>query len=53
MIAFYFAAMPKNYNQQSGKNDRITLVVDETRFIIDPDLFRAHPNTMLGRYADS
>ncbi|CAF0800842.1 unnamed protein product [Adineta steineri] len=29
--------------------DRVTLVVDETRFVIDPQLFRAHPNTMLGR----
>jgi BTB/POZ domain-containing protein 10 len=30
-------------------SDRVTLVVDETRFVIDPQLFRAHPNTMLGR----
>lgn len=29
--------------------DRVTLVVDETRFVIDPQLFRAHSNTMLGR----
>ena len=29
--------------------DRVTLVVDETRFVIDPQLFRAHANTMLGR----
>ncbi|CAF1304224.1 unnamed protein product [Adineta ricciae] len=29
--------------------DRVILVVDETRFVIDPQLFRAHPNTMLGR----
>lgn len=29
--------------------DRVTLVVDDTRFVIDPQLFRAHPNTMLGR----
>ncbi|XP_056016455.1 BTB/POZ domain-containing protein 10-like isoform X2 [Ostrea edulis] len=29
--------------------ERLTLVVDETRFIVDQDLFRAHPNTMLGR----
>lgn len=47
--------MPKNYNSQNGggKNDRITLVVDDTRFVIDPDLFRAHPNTMLGRMFSS
>lgn len=28
---------------------RITLVVDCRRFIVDPALFSAHPNTMLGR----
>nr|CAD7593558.1 unnamed protein product [Timema genevievae] len=29
-------------------DERITLVVDNTRFILDPALFTAHPNTMLG-----
>ncbi|XP_053688163.1 BTB/POZ domain-containing protein 10 isoform X1 [Sabethes cyaneus] len=29
--------------------DRITLVVDNTTFSINPSLFTAHPNTMLGR----
>ncbi|KAL4233372.1 BTB/POZ domain-containing protein 10 [Mactra antiquata] len=29
--------------------DRITLVVDGKRFVVDPELFRQHPNTMLGR----
>ena len=33
--------------------DRVTLVVDETRFVIDPQLFRAHANTMLGRMFSS
>ncbi len=33
----------------NNNSDRVTLVVDETRFVIDPQLFRAHPNTMLGR----
>ncbi|CAF1088060.1 unnamed protein product [Rotaria sordida] len=33
--------------------DRVTLVVDETRFVIDPQLFRAHTNTMLGRMFSS
>lgn len=32
---------------------RITLLVDETRFAIDPALFTAHPNTMLGRMFSS
>lgn len=34
-------------------DDRITLVVDNTRFVVDPALFTAHPNTMLGRMFSS
>lgn len=33
--------------------DRVTLVVDNTRFVVDPALFIAHPNTMLGRMFSS
>uniref|UniRef100_A0A1L8DAL8 BTB domain-containing protein n=2 Tax=Nyssomyia neivai TaxID=330878 RepID=A0A1L8DAL8_9DIPT len=33
--------------------ERITLVVDNSRFVIDPTLFTAHPNTMLGRMFSS
>lgn len=33
--------------------ERITLVVDNTRFVLDPSLFTAHPNTMLGRMFSS
>lgn len=34
----------------SGRSvERVTLVVDETRFTVDVEIFRAHPNTMLGR----
>lgn len=29
--------------------DRFTLVVENTRFIVDPALFARHPDTMLGR----
>lgn len=32
--------------------NRITLLVDDTRFTIDPGMFTAHPNTMLGRYVN-
>lgn len=31
----------------SGK---LTLVVDDTRFIVDAELFKPHPETMLGRW---
>ncbi|KAJ8002776.1 hypothetical protein DPEC_G00162470 [Dallia pectoralis] len=29
--------------------ERVTLIVDNTRFVVDPVLFTAQPNTMLGR----
>lgn len=30
--------------------ERVTLIVDNTRFVIDPAIFIAQPNTMLGRF---
>ncbi|CAL8104864.1 unnamed protein product [Orchesella dallaii] len=33
--------------------DRITLVVDNTRFVVDPGIFTQYPNTMLGRMFSS
>lgn len=30
-------------------NERVTLIVDNTRFVVDPAIFTAQPNTMLGR----
>ncbi|KAI1307973.1 BTB/POZ domain-containing protein KCTD20 [Halotydeus destructor] len=35
--------------QMADSGERITLVVENTRFIVDPVLFAAHPDTMLGR----
>ena len=29
--------------------DRVTLIVDETPFVVDSKLFNAHQNTLLGR----
>lgn len=40
-------------NVLQGSDERITLIVDNTRFIIDPALFTARPNTMLGRMFSS
>lgn len=34
-------------------NGSITLVVDETRFVVDPEIFKQHSNTMLGRMFNS
>lgn len=39
--------------KQLETEDRITLVVDNTTFSINPALFTAHPNTMLGRMFSS
>lgn len=36
-------------NHQNTFDDRITLVVENTRFVVDPSQFAAHPDTMLGR----
>lgn len=44
---------PANSQSDRQRGERITLVVDETRFVADPELFRAHPNTMLGRMFSS
>ncbi|XP_028968226.1 BTB/POZ domain-containing protein KCTD20 [Galendromus occidentalis] len=35
--------------QNASSDQRLTLVVDNTRFIVDPALFTQHPDTMLGR----
>lgn len=40
-------------NQKGLDSDRITLVVENTRFVVDPAQFTAHPNTMLGRMFSS
>ncbi|CAK1548786.1 unnamed protein product [Leptosia nina] len=44
---------PKLEKKNPLCDDRITLVVDNTRFVVDPAQFTAHPNTMLGRMFSS
>lgn len=46
---------PRNGQKTQNQlgEDRITLVVDNTRFVVDPAQFTAHPNTMLGRMFSS
>ncbi|CAM5171046.1 unnamed protein product [Eretmochelys imbricata] len=34
---------------QSQAPEKVTLVVDGTRFVVNPQIFTAHPDTMLGR----
>lgn len=38
-----------NSKQSEKVTEKVTLVVDEARFLVETDLFRAHSNTMLGR----
>lgn len=33
--------------------ERVTLIVDNTRFVVDPSVFTAQPHTMLGRCGQS
>ncbi|KFM57200.1 BTB/POZ domain-containing protein 10, partial [Stegodyphus mimosarum] len=46
------SVVPANQGQglvTAAVEDRITLVVENTRIVVDPTLFAAYPNTMLGR----
>jgi len=42
-------AMASNIAASLRMTDRLTLVVDDTRFVVEPDVFRQYPDTMLGR----
>ncbi|KAF7265318.1 hypothetical protein GWI33_021302 [Rhynchophorus ferrugineus] len=44
---------PQQSAPSVASEDRVTLVVDNTRFVVDPALFIAYPNTMLGRMFSS
>lgn len=37
----------------SNGSNTIVLVVDETKFVVDPEIFKQYPNTMLGRMFSS
>ena len=38
-------------NRNLRTSERVTLIVYNTRFVVDPSIFTAQPNTMLGRYS--
>jgi len=42
-------AVAAEYSKLPSSDNRVTLVVDGTRFIVDPAIFTQHPETMLGR----
>lgn len=39
----------KEHRSGLRPGERVTLIVDNTRFVVDPAIFIAQPNTMLGR----
>ncbi|XP_066505877.1 BTB/POZ domain-containing protein 10a isoform X2 [Hoplias malabaricus] len=47
MIYVYETA--KEGSRSIRTTERVTLIVDNTRFVVDPAIFTAQPNTMLGR----
>lgn len=42
-----------NNSNSNSNNNNITLVVDDTKFVVDPEIFKQHSNTMLGRMFSS
>ncbi|RWS26232.1 BTB/POZ domain-containing protein 10-like protein [Leptotrombidium deliense] len=40
---------PPNVQSTVDSGERITLIVENTRFVVDPQMFSVHPDTMLGR----
>uniref|UniRef100_A0A8C3L3B3 Potassium channel tetramerization domain containing 20 n=1 Tax=Chrysolophus pictus TaxID=9089 RepID=A0A8C3L3B3_CHRPC len=42
-------ALSSSINSQTVAPEKVTLVVDGTRFAVNPQIFTAHPDTMLGR----
>ncbi|XP_059157449.1 BTB/POZ domain-containing protein KCTD20-like isoform X2 [Physella acuta] len=48
-MAMSMQSSPKLGCSSPRPSERLTLVVDETRFVVDPELFRQRPETMLGR----
>lgn len=43
----------QNIKKTNSNSASITLIVDETRFVVDPEIFKQHSNTMLGRMFNS
>ncbi|KAM6927065.1 BTB/POZ domain-containing protein 10-like isoform 3-T3 [Lycodopsis pacificus] len=49
MIYVYDLSGKEGHRSGLRLGERITLIVDNTRFVVDPAIFTAQPNTMLGR----
>ncbi|XP_006025333.1 BTB/POZ domain-containing protein KCTD20 isoform X1 [Alligator sinensis] len=46
---WYGSGTAGSNNLQMQAPEKVTLVVDGTRFVVNPQIFTAHPDTMLGR----
>lgn len=49
MIYVYDLSSKEAHRGGLRVGERVTLIVDNTRFVVDPAIFTAQPNTMLGR----
>ncbi|CAL9697049.1 unnamed protein product [Knipowitschia caucasica] len=49
MICVYDLGSKESHRGALRLGERVTLIVDNTRFVVDPAIFTAQPNTMLGR----
>ncbi|XP_054633824.1 BTB/POZ domain-containing protein 10-like isoform X2 [Dunckerocampus dactyliophorus] len=49
MIFVYDLGSKEGHRGGQRVGERVTLIVDNTRFVVDPAIFTAQPNTMLGR----
>ncbi|XP_039989139.1 BTB/POZ domain-containing protein 10-like isoform X2 [Xiphias gladius] len=49
MIYVYDFSSKEGHRGVMRLGERVTLIVDNTRFVVDPAIFTAQPNTMLGR----
>lgn len=49
MIYVYDLSSKEGHRGGLRLGERVTLIVDNTRFVVDPSIFTAQPNTMLGR----
>lgn len=48
-IYVYDLSSKEGHRSGPRPGERVTLIVDNTRFVVDPSIFTAQPNTMLGR----
>ncbi|KAL2076932.1 hypothetical protein ACEWY4_027472 [Coilia grayii] len=49
MVFVYESPKDASSSTRQRPAERVTLIVDNTRFVVDPAMFTAQPNTMLGR----